>query len=167
MSADRPGNDMRKIRNIGRASLQPPRLGCEKPRAAEGKTRSDPEYHDRELASVWSRAWRKLGFESIAQRYERMLKEQNGVCALCKRKSKRRLCVDHCHAMEMLRALLCRRCNLALGGFDDNPKLLREAAAYLDVWRAIHEAEAKAGRMSPPASPPRRSKSQSPSIPII
>ena len=133
----------------------------------------DPEYRARKLAI--NRAWDlrnrqhrwKLGLESITQRYERMLREQNGVCALCKRKPKRRLCMDHCHAMEMLRALLCHRCNLLLGGFDDNPKLLREAAAYLDVWRAIHEAEAKAGRMSPPACPPRRSKSKSPSIPII
>lgn len=33
---------------------------------------------------------------------------------------------------QCVRALLCHRCNLAIGGFSDNPDLLRAAISYLE-----------------------------------
>lgn len=65
------------------------------------------------------------------EQYAVMRKAQHGRCAICRRRSPRRLHVDHCHRTGRLRALLCNRCNLGIGYFDDCPALMRKAAAYL------------------------------------
>ena len=45
--------------------------------------------------------------------------------------SEPRLAVDHDHQMGMIRGYLCKRCNLGLGMFRDNPSLLQAAREYL------------------------------------
>src|SRR6266568_1396921 len=67
--------------------------------------------------------------------YDELLARQGGVCAICKKKSKRRLCVDHCHACRKVRGLLCFKCNTGLGLFDDDTDRLRAAIAYLENSR--------------------------------
>jgi hypothetical protein len=44
----------------------------------------------------------------------------------------KRLCVDHDHKTNKVRALLCDGCNKGLGAFSDSPALLRKAADYLE-----------------------------------
>jgi hypothetical protein len=68
------------------------------------------------------------------EEYQNALVSQNGVCALCKKTSKKRLSADHCHKTGMKRALLCTVCNLGLGAFKDNPELLRLAALYIEFF---------------------------------
>lgn len=63
--------------------------------------------------------------------YLRMKKEQNSQCLICKLK-KRPLVIDHCHSSNKVRGLLCRSCNQGLGLMKDNPRLLRDAIAYLE-----------------------------------
>jgi hypothetical protein len=70
--------------------------------------------------------------------YERLFNHQGGLCAICGRSEKAKihgkiksLAVDHCHTTGKIRGLLCHRCNLGLGWFDDNVLLLRHAATYL------------------------------------
>ena len=64
--------------------------------------------------------------------FDRMLKKQNGVCAICGKPPKnRRLDIDHCHKTGKVRGLLCHRCNRGLPWFSDNPATLRAAAEYL------------------------------------
>lgn len=66
--------------------------------------------------------------------YERMLEEQEGVCAICRNPEpagKWRLAVDHCHMTGVVRGLLCQMCNQGLGRFSDDPARLERAAAYL------------------------------------
>jgi len=65
--------------------------------------------------------------------YEKMLKNQKGVCLICgnKNKKKRRLCVDHCHNTGEIRGLLCADCNLALGKVNDDVKILNKMIKYL------------------------------------
>ena len=65
--------------------------------------------------------------------YEIMLKNQNGVCAICNHVSKdgRQLCVDHCHKTGKIRGLLCSACNTTLGFMEDDVKRLFSAIKYL------------------------------------
>lgn len=62
--------------------------------------------------------------------FEAKTKEQNGRCAVCKKKRKP-LCVDHNHATGKVRGLLCRACNTSIGMLDDSPEMCEAAAMYL------------------------------------
>lgn len=70
--------------------------------------------------------------------------KQDGRCALCG-EARERLYVDHNHATNAVRALLCAPCNNGLGCFRDNIHVLRKAIAYLqrppasgDPWARDH-----------------------------
>jgi hypothetical protein len=69
--------------------------------------------------------------------YNRMAAEQGGVCRLCKMppagkcRTDRILHVDHSHTTGKVRALLCLKCNRALGMFGDDINALTNAAMYL------------------------------------
>lgn len=76
--------------------------------------------------------------------YDRMLAEQDGKCALCGNAPKpdgvraaSKLHADHDHRSGRARDLLCMHCNRGLGAFDDDPVLLRAAAAYIERHRAV------------------------------
>lgn len=75
----------------------------------------------------------KLVFDMAPEEFERILAAQGGVCAICREvcNSRRRLSVDHDHASDVIRGLLCARCNRAIGLFRDDPALLEVAATYL------------------------------------
>ena len=64
-----------------------------------------------------------------------LLKKQKGRCKIC-RVDLRKLPtsqhhVDHLHDTGLVRGLLCKSCNNALGNMRDNPDRLEAAAAYL------------------------------------
>ena len=83
-------------------------------------------------------------YDLTVEQYDAMLAAQGGVCAICGRPPRDdiSLHVDHDHATGQIRGLSCFRCNNALGDFDDDPKLLDAASAYLDQ----HDPEARAMR---------------------
>ncbi len=62
-----------------------------------------------------------------------MLDAQGGVCAICGGVERRghALSVDHCHATNRVRGLLCGDCNRGLGMYRDRDDLLLRAAEYL------------------------------------
>ncbi|MGR3220424.1 MAG: endonuclease VII domain-containing protein [Candidatus Anammoxibacter sp.] len=64
----------------------------------------------------------------------KMLQEQNNVCAICG--CNLPLCIDHNHITGIIRGLLCNKCNLGIGYFNDNPIDLRKAADYLESFNA-------------------------------
>lgn len=82
-----------------------------------------------------------------AEQYETMLKNQNGVCALCLEPEKLshdgkvlRLAVDHDRSCcpshrktcgKCLRALLCSDCNRLVGRLESNPQLVTRALEYI------------------------------------
>ena len=83
--------------------------------------------------------------------YEALLARQNGVCAICKTTEPGRpLYVDHCHVRKKVRGLLCRSCNLGLGNFKDDPRLLRAATAYLEFHCDAVDPPHVVGRISAP-----------------
>lgn len=64
--------------------------------------------------------------------YNKMLEEQNGVCFICKTKqTSKQLAVDHCHATNKVRKLLCSKCNTALGLVNDDVNILTNMIKYL------------------------------------
>lgn len=89
-------------------------------RARRGRTA--PQRWDRDLRQ-------KYGIN--AQAYDAMLASQGGACAICHEVSEQRLAVDHCHVTRKVRGLLCSRCNVGLGMFQDNSQRMRAAIQYL------------------------------------
>jgi Recombination endonuclease VII len=79
------------------------------------------------------------------ERYDSILKKQNGCCAICRLPSIYTLQIDHDHSCcprtfscgRCIRGLLCVACNRALGLFHDNPEMLKSAIAYLEGIGAV------------------------------
>lgn len=84
------------------------------------------------------------------QQYERMLEEQGGVCAICKKPeitpgrfgTIKPLSVDHDHGTGDVRALLCHHCNVALGYMDEDPELIQRLKEYAE-WCRTREPNIK------------------------
>lgn len=62
--------------------------------------------------------------------YESMLSAQGGKCAICAA-TDRKLVIDHCHDTRIVRGLLCKPCNSALGFMGDSVQALVLAAEYV------------------------------------
>ena len=82
----------------------------------------------------------KYTFGITLEEYNKILSEQNYVCAVCKNPEKeihpqskktRKLNVDHCHITGKIRGLLCNSCNRGIGLLKDDPELLLAGVAYL------------------------------------
>lgn len=73
--------------------------------------------------------------EDYWQRFE----SQGGACAICRKAEPpgNNLAIDHCHVNGHARGLLCRRCNTALGGFEDDIERLLSAVEYLRAHRKL------------------------------
>lgn len=74
------------------------------------------------------------------ERYEALLAEQGGTCAICQLPERyvdartgrtRRLAVDHDHKTGKVRGLLCGSCNQAVGHFEDDHDRCVRAGQYL------------------------------------
>lgn len=69
-----------------------------------------------------------------SSQYQQLAELQGNACVICREApTGRPLVVDHCHASGQVRGLLCNRCNVGLGNFQDNPELFYRAAAYLET----------------------------------
>ncbi len=97
------------------------------------KVEADPDF-------LLNRYVKKYGL--TAESYRALHERQLGMCAICGAELGRevnnmsgrpeRLHVDHCHKTNVVRGLLCGRCNLCIGRMEDSPELLRRAANYLE-----------------------------------
>jgi hypothetical protein len=78
----------------------------------------------------------KYGFGE--EEYNAMLHTHGGLCAICGKPPTtgrgKKLHVDHDHDSGVIRGLLCSVCNVSLGGFKDDPALLRRAAEYVESF---------------------------------
>ena len=93
------------------------------------------------------RAWLaredKITQADVAEVRARILAEQDGKCRLCGTSETPRWHLDHDHRCcnnrriceNCLRSVLCHRCNISLGLFDDDPAILRRAAEYLESFQ--------------------------------
>lgn len=71
------------------------------------------------------------------EQYNKLLVEQGGVCAICKREcpTGRALAVDHNHVSGLIRGLLCANHNRMLGYASDSVDLLEKSIEYLKKHR--------------------------------
>lgn len=98
---------------------------------------------DTRLYNRKDKLWRNFGLTLEA--YDKLLKDQNGVCAICKGPERflsrngfpKHMAVDHCHKTGRVRGLLCHHCNTGIGNLNDSVELLKDAIRYLEK----HEAE--------------------------
>jgi Recombination endonuclease VII len=71
--------------------------------------------------------------------YEKMLQDQQGTCAICKTTDPggagKKFVVDHCHSTDKVRALLCGKCNCAIGLLNEDPLLFDAAKQYLQNYK--------------------------------
>jgi hypothetical protein len=73
---------------------------------------------------------------SELNKLRKRLKEENpppvaGECPICQTLTQDWI-LDHCHFSHEFRGYICNSCNLGLGRFNDDEKLLRKAIDYLN-----------------------------------
>lgn len=81
------------------------------------------------------------------EQYDKKLEEQDGHCAICSATPQEVgvLCVDHDHSCcpgektcgKCLRALLCSRCNTAIGLLNDDVERIVKAAEYVQFYKIM------------------------------
>jgi hypothetical protein len=78
---------------------------------------------------------REWKYGLTADDFRTMLAEQGGRCAICggTEPGPRNWHIDHDHAFGHVRGLLCHKCNVGLGHFDDSVDRLRAAVRYLEA----------------------------------
>lgn len=94
------------------------------------------EFKSRSIAS-WNR---EHMFGVTDEQYNQMFSDQDGKCAICgthRDDLRVALSLDHCHKTQVIRGLLCTKCNLGLGYFNDNVDSLTAAIAYLQIPREL------------------------------
>lgn len=71
--------------------------------------------------------------------YSALVDAQGNLCLICEEEppnsDRYGLVVDHDHGTGVIRGLLCNRCNLGVGLFDDDPEKLKKAIKYLVAAR--------------------------------
>lgn len=77
----------------------------------------------------------KTRYGVTKERWLEMYDQQKGRCYTCSRPEmdcpRKRLCVDHCHATDRVRHLLCDDCNKILGVAQDSIPMLESLISYL------------------------------------
>jgi len=95
-------------------------------------------------AKAWKEDNPDKAFDSYLRRtyditlvdYTTLETEQKFKCKICRTSDfsegrGSRMVVDHCHKTSEVRGLLCHSCNVGLGNFRDDPRLLKKAIKYL------------------------------------
>lgn len=80
----------------------------------------------------------KYTYDITLEEYNQLFIQQNGCCAICNRHQtefKHTLDTDHNHVTGIVRGLLCKTCNKALGLLkaDDSSELLEKALSYINA----------------------------------
>jgi len=96
--------------------------------------------HYKEHIQEYRHRWINLTYGLSYEDYNQLLQKQSGGCAICGIPLKLHsgieseyevAKVDHCHKTGKVRGLLCHKCNIGLGNFNDNVDLLEKAKKYI------------------------------------
>ena len=83
-----------------------------------------------------TRKWKlKKKYGMTLEQYDELFAQQDGRCGACGEEERLEgpLSIDHDHTTGIVRGLLCRSCNLALGHAFDSPERLRQLITYLET----------------------------------
>lgn len=85
-----------------------------------------------------------------------LLRLQEHQCPICERFLAEQTVpsIDHCHVTGAVRGILCRRCNSALGLFEESPATLERALEYLGQQRRQEVTRLLSGATSTPSKTP-------------
>jgi hypothetical protein len=79
----------------------------------------------------WKR-YLKKNYKITLEVYDNILESQGGGCAICGMKPKeRRLHIDPNHSTNLIRGILCGKCNKAIGLLNENLNLFDRAKEYI------------------------------------
>jgi len=105
------------------------------------KQKENREANPEQIRKAWKRASGKYyttdrrrnktlrAYGLTEETYNAMYDSQGGLCKICDRELP--LVVDHCHESSVIRGLLCDRCNVGLGCFQDDVDRMKRAIEYL------------------------------------
>jgi hypothetical protein len=89
------------------------------------------ERHKREYTPENKRRWQiKSRYGITCDQFDTILSAQKGKCGICSVELVKPH-IDHDHMTGVVRGLLCHRCNIVIGGFDD-PDFRMKATAWLE-----------------------------------
>lgn len=77
---------------------------------------------------------RKIEYGINPEEFNRLLEDQHYRCAICKISIDQTSHLDHCHNTGTVRGILCKKCNLGLGFFDDNIDKLYSSIEYIKKY---------------------------------
>lgn len=124
----------RECRN-SRARRYAAKTGLYKTRNAKLAEYKIGYYKRPEVVARMRDQWFRKQYGISLKEYDALLKKQGRKCAVCSAKSGetriKRLAVDHCHETNVVRGLLCQRCNRAIGLLGDDRAILEKAIVYL------------------------------------
>lgn len=99
---------------------------------------------NRDASRLWAKRWyadnpeKRFYYNTTKttgvtlEQFKEMQSAQNNLCAICKKApSGKRLHIDHCHKTGKIRGLLCYKCNVGIGYFNDSEEMLTAAIKYL------------------------------------
>ena len=103
------------------------------------RAQADPDY--------WRKKAIKKQYGIAFEQYEGMLKAQDNKCEICgdefsQTDGRKRPHIDHCHATDVVRGVLCALCNVMLGSARDDETILSRAMQYLARARRKEHAGA-------------------------
>lgn len=76
----------------------------------------------------------KVRYGLTFKEFEQMRLDANDKCDICERSlSETNIALDHDHLTGDIRGLLCKRCNTALGSFQDSVEMLKRAIEYIEL----------------------------------
>lgn len=100
-------------------------------------------YHKKN-PEIIKNSWLKSTYGITLKHYEKMLLNQDSKCAICdihRNDVKRAFSVDHNHLTGQIRGLLCDKCNLALGHFNEDFSTIIAAAGYLEHYKSMNRSD--------------------------
>jgi hypothetical protein len=72
-------------------------------------------------------------YKLSSEDYQKILDRSGGKCEICGQDFTKTPHVDHCHITKQVRGLLCGKCNIGLGHFQNDAVTLQKAISYLKM----------------------------------